>query len=355
MEKKQKQMKEFILSTETKDFDMYFFVIDTKGNTSASIANIYEHVKILTESGYRAHILHEETDYSKVGDWLGGEYDELSHICIKSKELKIKAVDYLFVPEIFYTLMDQCKDFPCKKIVFAQNYTFALEGLPIGKSWNLSYNFRDVLVTSEAQANNYKSLFRGIKTHVVPVSIDESFKPTTELREPVVLISGRDQIEVLRIVKSFYLRFPQYQWVTFKELRNIPKYDLHKELNSGCLTVWVDPTASFGTLPLESMACGTPVLGLIPNMVPEWMMDSEGKLLDNGIWANNPLDIPELISQYLDYWLEDSVPEFLINDLIEGAKKYSCENQVEVLNKVYSDLIDSRLEEFKKNEQEYEK
>jgi hypothetical protein len=37
-----------------------FFTLDTKGNPTAGIANIYEHVKLLNELGYNATILHEK-------------------------------------------------------------------------------------------------------------------------------------------------------------------------------------------------------------------------------------------------------------------------------------------------------
>ncbi len=42
----------------TKDFGLYFFTLDTKGNPTAGVANIYEHVKILRELGFNAQILH---------------------------------------------------------------------------------------------------------------------------------------------------------------------------------------------------------------------------------------------------------------------------------------------------------
>ena len=32
-----------------KDFGIYFFTLDTKGNPTAGVANIYEHVKILRD------------------------------------------------------------------------------------------------------------------------------------------------------------------------------------------------------------------------------------------------------------------------------------------------------------------
>jgi hypothetical protein len=43
------QAKGVIKKLEDKDFSLYFFTLDTKGNPTAGIANIYEHVKLLNE------------------------------------------------------------------------------------------------------------------------------------------------------------------------------------------------------------------------------------------------------------------------------------------------------------------
>ena len=71
------QIKDNIEKIGNKDFGIYFFTMDTKGSPTAGVANVYEHVKILTELGYKAYILHEKNDYANVGSWLGEEYAEL--------------------------------------------------------------------------------------------------------------------------------------------------------------------------------------------------------------------------------------------------------------------------------------
>ena len=52
-----------------KDFGIYFFTLDTKGNPTAGVATIYEHVKILRELGFNAQILYDKMKQleSKVG------------------------------------------------------------------------------------------------------------------------------------------------------------------------------------------------------------------------------------------------------------------------------------------------
>ena len=85
VDEKVKQVNEIIEKLDKKDFSLYFFTLDTKGNPTAGIANIYEHVKVLNELGYNAKILHEKNDYKLRGDesgmgiadWLGEEYAAL--------------------------------------------------------------------------------------------------------------------------------------------------------------------------------------------------------------------------------------------------------------------------------------
>jgi glycosyltransferase involved in cell wall biosynthesis len=353
------QLKEVIEKIENKDFSIYYFTLDTKGNPTAGVANIYEHVKSLNELGYKAFILHERDDYKLykdedgqgLADWLGDEYALLPHISIQGQTLNVSPSDIILIPEIFSTIMEQIKGFPCKKIVLSQSYDYLLDLLPIGTRWNVDYGFNDVITTSEKQANYIKNLFPSILTHIVPVSIPKYFKDSDKPKIPVVAILTRNQGEAAKIAKAFYLQFPIYKWVTFKELRNLPREKFAEELGKCCLAIWVDETSGFGTFPLEAMETNTPIIGKIPNMVPEWMetQDKDGNvtITDNGIWTSTTTNIPELISTYLKLWLEDSVPTEL-TDTMEATKgRYSVENQMEKITSVYDSIITNRVLEFK--------
>ena len=187
--------------------------------------------------------------------------------------------------------MDQVKGFPCKKIVLSQSYNYILELLGLGKRWDMDYGFKDVITTSERQADYIKGLFRGVTTHIVPPSIPAYFKASEEPKKPIISIHTREQSDALKIVKSFYLKNPMYKWITFRELRGLPREEFANVLGESCLAVWVDDVAGFGTFPLEAMESDTPVIGKIPNLVPEWMEQSidgeEMTLVNNGIWTNN--------------------------------------------------------------------
>lgn len=366
MEEQKKQIEEQITSVSSviekltnKDFSLYFFTLDTKGNPTAGIANIYEHVKVLNELGYKASILHEKNDYKLradengqgIAEWLGEAYANLPHVSIEGQELNISPADFIVIPEIFSNIMDQVKGFPCKKVVFSQSYDYLLELLPIGKRWNTDYGFNDVITTSEKQAEYLKTLFPSIQTQVVPVSIPSYFKNSDKPKVPVIAIHTRNQSDAAKIAKSFYLQFPVYKWVTFKELRGLPREQFATELAKSCLAVWIDDSAGFGTFPVEAIECNTPVIGKMPNLIPEWMetTDEQGNLVikNNGVWTNTTLNIPELIATYLKVWLEDSVPTEL-TDGINGSKgMYTSEKQVEAITKAYGSLQENRIAELK--------
>ncbi len=351
------QVEEIISKLDNKDFGLYFFTLDTKGNPTAGIANIYEHVKTLTDLGYNAHILHEKNDYKLRGDqegigladWLGEEYAELPHISIEGQQLNVGPQDFIIIPEIFSNVMDQVKKFPCKKVVFSQSYDYLLELLPLGRRWS-DYGFNDVITTSDKQADFIKGLFPSIKTHVIPVGIPDYFVDSDKPKIPVITILAREQGFAAKIAKMFYLQYPLYKWVTFKELRGLPRKQFANELGKSCLAIWIDDTSGFGTFPLEAMECNTPVIGKMPNMIPEWMEEineaGNSQIKNNGVWTNTHLNIPELINTYMKVWLEDNLPP----DLMEGIKTskgaYTMENQKTEIAKIYGELVEARKAEF---------
>ena len=354
----EQQLIDILNKIESKDFGIYFFTLDTKGNPVAGVANIYEHVKVLNELGYKAYVLHEKNDYRIYGnsegmgisDWLGAEYAKLPHASIEGQQLSVKAEDFIVIPEVFATIMDQTKQFPCKKIVLSQSPEYIFELLPIGRRWT-DYGFNDVITTSEKQADFIKSLFPSVKTYTVPVAISDYFKDSEKPKTPIVALHVRNQSDAAKIAKQFYLQYPIYKWITFKELRGMTKTTFADELSKSCLAVWVDDLAGFGTFPLEAIQCNTPVIGKIPNSIPEWMeeVDENGnaRIKNNGVWTNTTTNIPELIATYLKLWLEDSVPTDLLEGMEASKSLYTEARQKSVIESVYTSIFNTRADEIK--------
>lgn len=334
-------IKKAIDGLENKDFKIYFFTMDTKGNPTAGVANIYEHVKVLRKLGYNAGILHEKNDYTAVS-WLGEEYINLPHYSSENKDLTITPQDFIIIPEIFGNVMEQLSKLPCKKVVFSQSYDYILDMLPPGKSWR-DFGIKDCITTSEKQKEYIDGLFSNtIDTEVIPVSIPSYFKPTEKDKKPVVSIMTREQRDLVKIFKTFYLRHPHLKWITFRDLRGLPRETFAKELSESCLAVWVDDISGFGTFPLEAMKSNVPVLAKVPNMVPEYFTDK------NGLWTHDLHAIPDLVANYVQAWLEDNEPTELFEEMKSVKDSYDTETQETKIEEVYTKLFNKRKEELSK-------
>ena len=351
------QIKETVNKIVSKDFGIYFFTIDTKGNPTAGVANIYEHVKILRELGFNAQILHDKNDYKLKGDgdgmgiadWLGEEYASLPHISIESQTLQVGPQDFVIIPEAFASIMKQTVKFPCKRLVFLQSYEYIFEMLEIGESWG-NFGINDVITTNENLKKYVESLFRNVVTEVIPVGIPQYFKENEKPKIPTVAISARDKREILKIVKTFFLKYPQYQFVSFRDMSGLPRKEFAKELATSFLGVWVDELSSFGTFPIECMKTNTPVVGKIPRMVPEWMgkVDETGtlQLNDNGVWTADINSIPDMIATFIGLFLEDSIPTNITENMGEYKNQFTEETMKETIKEVYNRIFSRRIEEL---------
>jgi hypothetical protein len=333
-------IKESVSKLENKEFKIYFFVMDTKGNPIASLATIYEHAKILRELGFDARILHEKNDYASVGAGLGDVYAEIPHVSIESQQLKVNTEDFIIIPEIFANVMEQTAKLPSKRIIFCQSYDYIFEMLMPGKNW-AEYGITDVITTTEKQKEYIEALFsHRVKAEVVPVSIPTYFKPSDKPKKPIISIVTRDQRDLVKIYKTFYLKYPHLKWVSFRDMRGLPREQFAKSLAESCLAIWVDDVSSFGTFPIESIKSDVPVLGLVPNMVPEWMTDK------NGLWTNDPLMIPDLAANYFQAWLEDGEPQEIYEEMSKLKDSYGIEQQKESVKTTYTKFIQNRINEL---------
>jgi len=357
MSEQLENIKNSIEKIKNKDFGIYFFTLDTKGNPTAGVATIYEHVKKLRDLGYNAQILHDKKDYKLredeegmgIAEWLGEEYATLPHISIESQQLQVGPQDFVIIPEAFASVMKQTKDFPCKRVIFLQAYEYIFEMLEIREGWE-QFNISDVITTNKNLSDYARSVFRGINVDEIPVGIPEYFTNSDKPKVPTIAMSSRDKRELLKIVKIFYQKYPHYRFVTFRDMSGLPRKDFAKQLGESFVSVWLDELSGFGTSPIESMKCNTPVIGKIPRMVPEWMgnVDENGNLNlnDNGIWTANLNSIPDVVATMVGLYLEDALPENIITGMKEYQDNYTVETSEKVLTEVYERLFGKRMVEL---------
>ena len=281
---------------------IYLIVQDTKGNAKASLAYIYNLALTLKNNGFNPIMLHEKPDYTGVSSWLGEQYDDLPHQSIEGQNLQVSPDDFIVIPELFAFVMSQITKLPCGKIVLCQAYDNMLETLNPGETWS-QFGFYKCITTSEEQKEQIQQIMKNVSFDILPPFISDEFKPSELPAKTIVSIHSRDQRDTINVIKSFYLKYPQYRWVTLSDLRGLSQDEFSKKIRESFVSVWIDETSAYGTFPLESMKSNVPVIGLVPNLLPKWLNE------DNGVWVNNKTQIVDVIADHLQNWLEDNISE----------------------------------------------
>jgi len=336
-----KKLEKSIENLKDKSARIYFIVQDTKGNAKASLSYIYKMALALKRNGFNPIMLQEKPDYTGVESWLGEEFmTELPHKSIEGQNLEISPEDFIIVPELYGFIMPQLEKLPCAKIVLCQSYDYMLETLQPGQTW-AQLGFHRCITTSELQKDYISNIMKGVKFDIIEPVISDKFRKQVLPPKPIIAIHTRDHRDTLTLIKSFYLKFPQYRWITFRDLRGLSEQEFANALQDCCLSVWIDPTSGFGTFPLESMKSGVPVIGKIPNLFPQWMSE------DNGIWIREHNQIVDFISDFLQNWLEDNINEELLTEIEKTSSNYSDSNKFEnnVVN-TFNTYMRSRFESF---------
>lgn len=349
MSKKQetvKNIEQSIDKIKDKEHKVVFMVPDTKGNGRACVAVIYRQAMALKQAGYNVAILLEKKDTIKPSVWLGDEYDTLTHYSIEENTMVMGGHDFIVVPEIYGSVFEQIEKLPMEKILFVQSYDYLLEPYAPGTSF-MDKGVQNCLTTSETLANMVNDTFKYTNTKVIPVGIPEWFTPTDNLTKPTIAIHCRDAKKAAKIIKTFYLKYPIYRFISFKDMHTMTEKDFANNLKDCCVSVWVDDESSFGTFPVESMKCNVPVIGKIPNIIPEWMTD------DNGIWVYDEHQIVDLISAYVKNWLEDTVPENLTTVSETMKEVYTMVEFSDTTVKVFEEFFNERVERLEKIKEDY--
>jgi hypothetical protein len=78
---------------------------------------------------------------------------------------------------------------------------------------------------------------------------------------------------------------------------NMSYDDFAHNLKECMVSVWVDDESTFGTFPLESMKCGVPVVGKVPNTEPDWMNE-------NGMWTYDIAKLMDILGTFILAWID---------------------------------------------------
>lgn len=339
-----------------KDFKFVFFVIDTQGNSSGSLAYIYNTAYTLHEMGYNVEMAYDaeideetgEDDFVGVGDWMGEKFANLPHINMVKNGIEASVSDFFIIPEIYAEIMKQTKinNVTCKRIVLSQNVDLISEFIAPGMGWG-DYGIVDVITTTKKQASLINEMFPYTRINVVEPFINPVFRPKKNgLKDLRITLLTKDIRHVNKIVKEFIWKYPIYRWVAFEVVRGLSQEEVAEKVRDSAFSVWVDNETDFGYSLLEAIESDNLVIAKIPNSIPEVFLDEEGQLINCALWVNDMNDIHRTMASAIKWWMEDvEIPE-----LEEGRKlvagKFKKEDFKANVKKVYEHYVDSRIKEI---------
>lgn len=355
---------------ETKKSALYFFVSDSKNVPNSEMLYIYQMALTLKELGYDVCMLYQlNNEYSKhelkklekagkpidnfrvfegVGEWLGEEYASIDHLNIANSTWRVSPSDFLFIPEAFSSMMKETfeKGIPCKRIVILQNFKYVTEFIPYGDQW-LNYGITDVIASNANQQALIESVFPYINCMVVNPYIQECMRKPAVAKKLIVNIASTKSSDVEHIIKTFYWKYPAMQFVTFRSLRNLPVNDYAEMLKEGCITIWHDPETPFGRSAIDAIKCGNIVIGKVPEIIPEWMVDENGEILNNGVWYNNIDQVPDILARVIGSWMRDEVPAEIYDEIEKMTDKYTYSTWKENLDACIAEHMKNRADYFR--------
>jgi hypothetical protein len=334
-----------ISRVDKKENKIYFFVIDTKGVPSGSLEYIYNLALMAKEDGYDVAMLHTEEEFEGVASWLGEEYASLPHYNVNKGEVGTSPSDLLFIPEIYSQVMNQTKNLPCKRVVILQNYDFVVEQMPYAAQWG-DFGIMEGITNSDYQAAEINEVFPYVKLTKVTPYISKVFGSTIEPKKMLINVIAKDQSDIKKIVKPFYWKYNHLRWVSFKELRDLPKLEFAKALREAAITIIVDEDASFMYSALEAMKSGSIVMVKVPTTEVDWAAGEE--LPNCCVWFNDYDTLHKQIASVVRSWITDKVPPILAEEAKKTLEKYTRENS----KKEFIDYVESVLGKRKKEMEE---
>jgi hypothetical protein len=334
----------------TKESIVYFLTYDSKNNARASVKYIYDLALTLKEDGIEAKILVEDKSYVGVKSWLGETYSSLDIVSIKDDKVELKIDDIVVVPEYYGNALQQLSNIKCVKVMLIQEKDYMFETLPIGSRFS-DFGFDKVITTTEETKQYIMEYFPESLVYVIPPIIGDQFSPIELPLKPYVAISCRDRSKHRKLISEFYIKFPQLRWITFRDMVQMTYDEFAMNLKECMVSLWLDDESTFGTFPLESMKCGVPVVGKIPNSEPSW-------LSENGMWTYDSNKIVDILGSYILAWIDgveltDEVKEKMNETLLPydtSITKTSIKSIFNSLKNKRVESIETALEKLKQEE-----
>lgn len=234
---------------------------------------------------------------------------------------------------------------PCKRIAIFQNYDFVVSQMPYSAQWG-DYRITEVITNTKENAELIKSIFPYLNVTIIDPFIEKRFGTTKEPKKMIVNVISKNPDDIVRLMKPFYWKYPDFKWVTFRDLSGMSKDNFANSLREGCITVWMDENASFGYSAIEAMKSGNIVFGKLPKETKEWMLDKDGNLSNCCIWFDDINKLHQNLAVVIRSFLKDNIPSSVFESQERAKNLYSEEDTKREIISYVEGVMSERKKSF---------
>jgi len=298
---------------------LFFFDVNHSGNYNESVDFLYQIAGFYSET-YEVYILHEKDDYKIISY---RDYPNIKHMTFKQlsqKKINITATDVIFTPESYIDVIKNLKEnkVPATIVLVCMSYSQILLSLSLGDNW-LHYNIKHVIVPNESVKEFCQSIFPSVKYHTFNQQMQEMDKIdfSEVIPLPTIVIGNGMQGEVSSFVNHFFLKYPQYSFIPIRTLNSGDLDHAYIQLKESSCLVLLDSSVSDYQIAKMAANVDCPVLGIAPQLPPQWLYDENGYRY--GEWTSNYYRLVDMVAQFIESWLTDTYEHKTIDKINNQA------------------------------------
>ena len=305
-----------------------FYYCPSLNSPSGGMGVLFKQAKILADNGYDVSLLYEPNQYcSELNPtWMDFDISYIPKIKINGiTNFRIQKDDLLIIPEGFGNIIEQTKDVQYKRIILAQSWIYILNSMNKPRSWK-DFNITEVITPSDNLKNYIDEIMPGLNIHTYKYSINTSYFNKNSQKEIRVCFSARGQeseMKVTSIINMFKALCPKYKHIQFLHLRGYDKQTFSKLLSESTFTLYTDEIACVATLPLESMAANTHVIGWDMG-VKDYAVDNENMFM---VTNGDCLGLAKKLKEVVEKYFADELNEQKLFSNYEKTLNLYTENQ----------------------------
>lgn len=284
-----------------------YYYCPNLNHPSGGMGVLFKQAKILADNGYDVTLIYEgQSEFNPV--WMDFDISYIPKVKINGVgSLRIDSKDLLVIPEGFGNIIDSTKNMKCKRVVLAQSWIYILNSMPQPKSWKES-NITDVITPSPNLKNYLDEIMPGLNIQTYNYSINTTYFNKNLQKQPRICFSTRGQeneMKVISIINMFKVLSPKFKHIPFLHLKGYDKITFTKLLSESTFTLYTDEIACVATLPLESMAANTHVIGWDMG-VKDYAIDNENMfMVTNGDCLALAKKLKEVVEKYFNDELDE--------------------------------------------------